>query len=59
MLGITQKMLQAQAIEEAARQWVTDQGRGASRGVQRRVEELGTWLERTQRVVAQTKQTPM
>ena len=57
VLGITQKMLrQAQAIEEAARQWVTDQGRGASRGVQRRVEELGTWLERTQRVVAQTKQ---
>ena len=57
MLAITRKMLQqAQAVAGAARQWVTDQGRGASRGVQRRVEELGTWLERTQRVVAQTNQ---
>ena len=57
VLAITRKMLQqAQAVAGAARQWVTDQGRGASRGVQRRVEELGTWLERTQRVVAQTNQ---
>jgi transposase, IS5 family len=57
VLGITRKMLQqAQAIEEAARQWVTEQGAGVSRGIHRRVEELGTWLERTQRVVAQTKQ---
>ena len=35
---------------------MTGQGRGTGRGVQRRVEALGTWLERTQRVVAQTKQ---
>ena len=57
MLSITRKMLQqAKAVEEAARQWLTGQGRGASRGVQRRVEDLGTWLERTQRVVAQTNQ---
>jgi IS5 family transposase len=57
VLGITRKMLQqAQTIAEVARQWVSDQGRGASLGVQRRVAELGTWLERTQRVVAQTQQ---
>ena len=57
VLGITRKMLQqAQTIAEVARQWVSDQGRGASRGVQRRVAELGTWVERTQRVVAQTQQ---
>ena len=56
VLGITRNMLQqAQAIEEAARHWVTDQGTDASQGIQRRVEELGTCLERTERVVAQTK----
>jgi IS5 family transposase len=57
VLAITQKMLkQAQGVEKRARQWVSEQGTGVSTGIQRRVEELGRWLERTERVVAQTAQ---
>lgn len=57
ILGITSKMLrQAQAVAETTRQWLADQGADVSRGIHRRVEQLSTWLERTQRVVAQTQQ---
>ena len=60
MLAITRKMLQqAQAVAGAASGSPTK----VEVRVKRRVEELGTWLERTQRVVAQTNQcweaTPM
>ena len=57
VLAITQRMLQqARAVEERTRQWVADQGTGVRKGIQRQLEQMETWLERTERVMAQTTQ---
>lgn len=57
VLGITERMVRrARRAHAQVTQWVTEQGERVPRQVTRRLKELGTWLERTDRVITQTKQ---
>lgn len=57
VLAITQRLVQrAKRAQEQAAQWVEEQGAQASQKVKRRLSQLTTWLERTERVIEQTKQ---
>jgi IS5 family transposase len=57
VLAITQRMVRrARRIRMEVAAWVTEQGDRGARQVMRRLTELTTWLERTERVIAQTTQ---
>lgn len=57
VLRITQKMVQrAEAVRGAVAQAVANQGEAAGPVVQRRLDQLTTWLVRTRRIIAQTEQ---
>ena len=46
----------ARTAQNEVAEWVKQQGDRTPRPVTRRVKELATWLDRTERVIAQTKQ---
>lgn len=57
VLAITHRMVwRARQAHGQATTWVQEQGESVSRQVTRRLTELATWLERTERVIAQTTQ---
>jgi IS5 family transposase len=57
VLKIVQQMAKrAEAVRERVAQAVAEQGKKARPVVQRRLEQLTTWLERTRRVIEQTQQ---
>lgn len=57
VLEITQRLVRrARRAQQQIAEWVQEQGELVSRQATRRVQELTTWLERTDRVIAQTKQ---
>lgn len=57
VLTITEGVVRrAKAVRERAAQWAQGQGERVRAGVQRRLRQLDTWLERTERVMVQTKQ---
>jgi IS5 family transposase len=57
ILRITEGMVRrARRARKQVMEWVTEQGESVSRQVTRRLTELDTWLERTDRVIAQTEQ---
>ena len=57
VLKITEGMVcRAKRAQQQAEAWVKEQGEEASRQVKRRLDQLTTWLDRTERVIAQTKQ---
>jgi IS5 family transposase len=57
VLAMTERMARrARQAQEQVERWVKEQGDQAPRQVKRRLGQLGTWLDRTDRVIAQTKQ---
>jgi transposase, IS5 family len=57
VLTITERLVRrARRAHEQGVQWVERQGEQAPKQVKRRLRQLGTFLERTERVIAQTKQ---
>lgn len=57
ILAITERMVRrARRAQEQVAAWVQKQGESVPRQVTRRLTELVTWLERTDRVITQTKQ---
>lgn len=57
VLTITEGVVgRAKAVRERAVQWVQGQGERLRSSAQRRISQLDTWLERTERVITQTKQ---
>jgi transposase, IS5 family len=57
VLAITERMVRhARRAQAQATQWVHEHGESVSRQVTRRLHELTTWLERTERVIVQTTQ---
>ena len=57
VLRITEPMMRrARRAREHIERWVQKQGQAVARPVTRRLQELSTWLERTDRVIAQTQQ---
>jgi len=57
VLAITERVVRrAKAAQEQVIQWVEQQGERVPKRITCRVRQLATWLERTERVIAQTKQ---
>ena len=57
ILDITGRMVKrAEGVLERVAQTVADQGEAAPRAIRRRLQQLMTWVERTKRVMEQTKQ---
>jgi IS5 family transposase len=57
VLTITERMVRrARQAEQQVKAWVGQQGDDVPRKVKRRLRQLTTWLERTERVIEQTKQ---
>lgn len=56
VLTITERMVRrARQAEQQVRAWVGQQGAQTPKRVTRRLQQLTTWLERTERVIQQTK----
>jgi transposase, IS5 family len=57
VLTITERLVRrARQAEQQVKAWVGQQGEQAPRKVKRRLRQLTTWLERTEQVIAQTKE---
>lgn len=57
VLAMTERMVRrARQVQKQVEGWVKEQGDQAPRPVKRRLSQLTTWLERTDRVIVQTKQ---
>jgi IS5 family transposase len=57
VLAMTERMVgRARQAQEQVERWVKEHGDQTPRQVKRRLDQLTTWLERTDRVIAQTKQ---
>jgi IS5 family transposase len=57
VLEITERMMrQAKRAQQQVVEWVKQQGEQTPRQIKRRLGQLTTWLERTERVIEQTKQ---
>lgn len=57
VLAITERMVgRAKIAQQQVAEWVKQQGEQVPRKVKRRLSQLTTWLERTERVIEQTKQ---
>jgi len=57
VLAMTERLVRrARQAQEQVERWVKEQGAQAPRQARRRLSQLGTWLDRTERVIAQTKQ---
>jgi IS5 family transposase len=57
VLTITERLVRrARQAEQQVNDWVGQQGEHVPRQVKRRLNQLTTWLERTERVIAQTKE---
>lgn len=57
VLTITEGVVRrAKQFQERVIQWIEQQGEHAPKQLARRLRQLTTWLERTERVIAQTKQ---
>jgi len=57
VLTITERLVRrAKQAQEQVIQWVERQGERAPRQITRRLRQLTTWIERTNRVIVQTKQ---
>jgi IS5 family transposase len=57
VLGITEEMMRrARRAQDQVAQWLQEQDESVSGQVTRRLQKLSTWLERTDRVIAQTQQ---
>jgi IS5 family transposase len=57
VLAITERLVRrAKQAQEQVIQWAERQGGQVPKHITRRLQQLTTWLERTERVIAQTKQ---